>query len=63
MPGMTDWRIVQGRHFILHDPARAMDYWQARLPDTPVVWVADAGQMLAYSHAADVVAALESGTG
>lgn len=58
MPGMTDWRIVQGRHFILHDPARAMTYWQARLPDTPVTWIDEAGQMLAYSHPHAVVAAL-----
>lgn len=58
MPGMSDWRIVQGRHFILHDPIRAMRYWQARLPDTPISWIDDAGQMLAYSHPQAVVAAL-----
>lgn len=58
LPGMTDWRIVQGKHFILHDPGRAMDYWRARLPDTPITWVDDAGQMLAYSHPHAVVAAL-----
>jgi len=61
MPGMTGWRIVQGRHFILHDPARAMDYWRAKLPGTPIAWVAEAGQMLAYSHPEAVVAALGDG--
>ena len=58
MPGMTDWRIVQGRHFILHDPAQAMTYWQDKLPDTPVDWVDEAGQMLAYSNPASIVEAL-----
>lgn len=58
MPGMADWRIVQGRHFVLHDPAKAMAYWQPRVPDTPIQWVEEAGQMLAYSHPEEVVAAL-----
>jgi pimeloyl-ACP methyl ester carboxylesterase/DNA-binding CsgD family transcriptional regulator len=58
LPGMTNWRIVQGRHFVLHDPAQAMEYWSARLPDTPVTWVEEAGQMLAYSHPEAVAAAL-----
>ena len=57
-PGMSDWRIVQGRHFILHEPDAAIAYWRERLPDTPVRWVEDAGQMLAYSHAGTVVDAL-----
>lgn len=56
--GMTNWRIVQGRHFVLHDPAQAMEYWRVRLPDTPVRWVEEAGQMLAYSHPEAVVEAL-----
>lgn len=58
LPGMAQWRIVQGRHFVLHDPAQAMEYWRERLPDTPVTWVEEAGQMLAYSHPSAVVAAL-----
>ncbi len=58
LPGMAHWRIVQGRHFVLHDPAQAMEYWRERLPDTPVTWVEEAGQMLAYSHPLAVVAAL-----
>jgi pimeloyl-ACP methyl ester carboxylesterase/DNA-binding CsgD family transcriptional regulator len=58
IPGMTGWRIVQGEHFILHDPAQAMNYWRERLPDTPIDWVSDAGQMLAYSHAGVVADAL-----
>jgi pimeloyl-ACP methyl ester carboxylesterase/DNA-binding CsgD family transcriptional regulator len=58
LPGMTSWRILQGVDFILHEPARATAYWRQRLPDTPVHWVAGAGQMLAYSHADHVVAAL-----
>ncbi len=60
MPGMAHWRIVQGRHFILHDPEQAMAYWRVRLPDTPIDWIDDAGQMLAYSHPATVVAALSA---
>lgn len=62
LPGMTDWRIVQGRHFILHDPEQAMTYWRAKLPDTPVIWVEEAGQMLAYSHAEAVVDAIPRAT-
>ena len=58
LPDMKNWRIVQGRHFLLHHPDQAMTYWRARLPDTPVIWADDAGQMLAYSHPAMVVAAL-----
>ena len=58
IPDMTDWRIVQGRHFILHDPVQALTYWQGKLPDTPVQWVAEAGQMLAYSHPHAVADAL-----
>lgn len=58
--GMAHWRIVQGRHFVLHDPEQAMDYWRARLPETPIRWVDAAGQMLAYSHADEVVDALMS---
>lgn len=54
-PGRTDWRIVQGRHFLLHEPEAAMRYWRERLPDTPVHWVEAAGQMLAYSHPGTVV--------
>lgn len=55
---MTDWRILQSRHFLLHEPGEAMSYWRQRLPDTPVLWVEDAGQMLAYSHPHAVAAAL-----
>lgn len=58
IPDMTDWRILQAKHFILHEPEEAMDYWRQKLPDTPVIWVEQAGQMLAYSHAEAVVAAL-----
>ena len=58
MPGMTDWRIVQGQHFILHDPVDAIKYWRDLLPDTPVHWIEDAGQMLAYSHPDAVADAL-----
>lgn len=58
LPAMIDWRIVQGRHFILHHPDQAMTYWRERLPDTPITWVDDAGQMLAYSHPEAVVKAL-----
>ncbi len=58
LPDKTGWRIVQARHFVLHDPAQAMGYWQDRLPDTPVTWVEEAGQMLAYSHPEAVVEAL-----
>lgn len=58
LPGMTDWRILQSRHFLLHAPGEAMSYWRQRLPDTPVQWVEAAGQMLAYSHPHAVVAAL-----
>lgn len=60
LPGMAHWRIVQGRHFVLHDPGQAMAYWSRRLPDTPVTWVEEAGQMLAYSHPRAVVEALSS---
>jgi pimeloyl-ACP methyl ester carboxylesterase/DNA-binding CsgD family transcriptional regulator len=60
MPGMTDWRIVQGRHFVLHDPVQAMTYWQSKLPDTPVKLIDEAGQMLAYSHPGLIVEALAS---
>lgn len=60
VPGMTHWRIVQGRHFVLHDPEQATAYWSERLPDTPVTWVEEAGQMLAYSHPRAVVEALSS---
>lgn len=60
LPGMTDWRIIQGRHFILHNPGQAMRYWSDKLPDTPVTWIEDAGQMLAYSHAEAVAALLAS---
>ncbi len=35
-----------------------MTYWQYKLPDTPVHWVDEAGQMLAYSHPASVIEAL-----
>jgi pimeloyl-ACP methyl ester carboxylesterase/DNA-binding CsgD family transcriptional regulator len=58
LPGMTDWRILQSRHFLLHEPTAAMAYWQQKLPDTQVKWVEEAGQMLAYSHPHVVVAAL-----
>jgi pimeloyl-ACP methyl ester carboxylesterase/DNA-binding CsgD family transcriptional regulator len=58
MPGMGERRIVQGRHFVLHDPDQAMAYWRGILPDTPIDWIDDAGQMLAYSHPHAVVAAL-----
>ncbi len=58
MPGKADWRIVQGRHFVLHDPRQAMAYWRGVLPDTPIQWVEAGGQMLAYSHPQAVVAAL-----
>ena len=58
LPGRGDWRIVQGRHFVLHEPDAAIAYWRDRLPDTPVRWVAEAGQMLAYSHPDAVVDAL-----
>ena len=58
MPGRSDWRIVQGRHYLLHEPDAAIEYWRERLPDTPVRWVEDAGQLLAYSHAGTVVDAL-----
>lgn len=57
-PGLTEWRIVQGGSSVMHDPVEGMAYWRARLPDTPVRWVADAGQMLAYSHPEVVVDAL-----
>lgn len=60
LPGKTKWRIVQARHFVLHDPAQAMTYWQDRLPDTPVDWVDEAGQMLAYSHPQAIVRALRA---
>ena len=59
MPGMTAWRIIQGRHFILHDPQHALAYWRARLPDTPVTRIDGAGQLLAYSHPSAVVDALD----
>ena len=55
MPDKRQWRIVLGRHFLLHDPEQAMTYWCERLPDTPVTWMDDAGQMLAYSHSDAVV--------
>lgn len=58
MPGMHDWRIVQARHFLLHDPAAAIADWRERLPNTPVRWVEEAGSMLAYSHPETVVDAL-----
>jgi pimeloyl-ACP methyl ester carboxylesterase/DNA-binding CsgD family transcriptional regulator len=58
MPGKADWRIVQGRHFVLHDPRQAMAYWRDILPDTPIEWVESGGQMLAYSHPHAVLAAL-----
>ncbi|MBU6266380.1 MAG: alpha/beta hydrolase [Sphingomonadales bacterium] len=58
LPGMTHWRIVQGRHFVMHHPEQAMAYWRVRLPDTPIRWVDEAGQLLAYSHPDAVVAAL-----
>lgn len=58
MPGMRGWRIVQGEHFVLHDPAEALAYWRIVLPDTPISVVPEAGQMLAYSHPDHVVSAL-----
>lgn len=58
LTGRAGWRIVQGRHFILHEPDAAVRYWRERLPDTPVRWVEEAGQMLAYSHCGTVVDAL-----
>ena len=58
LPAMTHWGIVQGRHFVLHNPEQAMVYWRQRLPDTPVTWIGDAGQMLAYSHPETGAAAL-----
>lgn len=58
LPGMAHWRIVQGRHFVLHEPQAALDYWRERLPDTPARWVEEAGQLLAYSHPGTVVDAL-----
>lgn len=58
LPDMRHWRIVQGAHFVLHDPKEALAYWRTVLPDTLVTMVADAGQMLAYSHPGNVVAAL-----
>lgn len=57
-PGMRDWRIVQARHYLLHEPEHAVGYWRERLPDTPVRWIEEAGQMLAYSHPGTVIAAL-----
>ncbi|QDZ06212.1 alpha/beta fold hydrolase [Sphingomonas panacisoli] len=59
MPGMTDWRIVQGGSSMLRSPEDALDYWRVKLPDTPIRWVAEAGQMLAYSHPHLVVDALD----
>ncbi len=58
LPGKAQWRIVQGAHYILHAPDAAIAYWQPRLPDTPVRRIADAGQMLAYSHPEIVAEAL-----
>lgn len=58
LPGKAKWRIVQGAHYILHAPDAAIAYWQPRLPDTPVRRIADAGQMLAYSHPEIVAEAL-----
>lgn len=60
LPGRHDWRIVQGAHFVLHDPDEALRYWRRILPDTPVTRVAEAGQMLAYSHPQHVVDALRA---
>lgn len=58
LPGMDGWRIVQGAHFVLHEPRDALDYWRRILPDTPVTMVSDAGQLLAYSHPGQVIEAL-----
>jgi pimeloyl-ACP methyl ester carboxylesterase len=58
MPGLDGWRIVQGAHSVMRDPARAIEYWREKLPDTPIRWEPDAGQMLAYAQPDLVVDAL-----
>ena len=59
LPGKSRWRIVQAADYVLHAPEAAIGYWRARLPDTPLRRVEDAGQMLAYSHPELVAEMLE----
>ena len=51
----TDWKILLGGHFVLHDTATVRGYFSRLLPQASIRVVRDAGQMLMYSHPEEVM--------
>ena len=53
-----DWHLLIGSHDTLSDPAFVLSYWRNILPNASFTKVADAGRLLAMTHADRVAATL-----
>ncbi|WP_269714193.1 alpha/beta fold hydrolase [Caulobacter sp. NIBR2454] len=51
LTGISHWRVLQGAHDFMHDPAEVVAYWRQVLPEATFEIVADSGRFLAISHA------------